>query len=527
MHSQPAPSVAARLAAGRFSRWSLAVLSLAPFAAAQLGNEVVFVGSSTSGNVDRHHFVESATGTVVAADGVAFTDNVTAAVWADTGRRLYVAQSLQNRVSLAEWSGAQATWSTFHAAAGPCYGLGFDRARQRLWVLAGNSGSAELLGLDADPASVGYGQTVAQTSTLAGVQRERWALSWSGKLALVPGVFLSSPVDVVDLDPASGTYLQVIASLFVPGLGGSFAFTSSCEVSVDDRYLYLLYAGIPGTQGLAVHDLWTQAWLDFDAAPGQQHLALPQPVPNTMDLSLDGSFAVVSGQGGSGWVVRVDFDYSTPSLTAVTSLGVGVSLPDCNGASLSPDQTRVAVTSTPVFLAAPSDLTILDVASGSVLQSTTLTGSWNVYTTAWQDASPIATFEPFGIGCAGSLGAPTLAAGGGTRPALGSNFQLVVDQLPFAVAVVATGLSGSVTSTGLPLPFDLGLLGMTGCTLYADPLTLAVAAGSGSSASWSWQLPSNPAFFGYQLFHQAFALDPAANAFGFTASNAGIATLGL
>ena len=273
MHSQPAPSVAARLAAGRFSRWSLAVLSLAPFAAAQLGNEVVFVGSSTSGNVDRHHFVESATGTVVAADGVAFTDNVTAAVWADTGRRLYVAQSLQNRVSLAEWSGAQATWSTFHAAAGPCYGLGFDRARQRLWVLAGNSGSAELLGLDADPASVGYGQTVAQTSTLAGVQRERWALSWSGNLALVPGVFLSSPVDVVDLDPASGTYLQVIASLFVPGLGGSFAFTSSCEVSVDDRYLYLLYAGIPGTQGLAVHDLWTQAWLDFDAAPGQQHLA--------------------------------------------------------------------------------------------------------------------------------------------------------------------------------------------------------------------------------------------------------------
>ena len=496
---------------------------------AQAGNELVFVGTSVGGSTDAHYFVESATGAIANSGGNVSTDNVTDAVWADTGRNLYVSQSIQPRVSRAQWNGTAPTWSTFYAAPGACYGLGHDRGRQRLWVLTGPSGSTrELHCVDADANSAGYGTMITQTNVLGGVSRERWELSPSGNLAAVPHVFLQGGLfQVVDTDPASATFLQIVASSAVPGASGGFSFATDCAISIDDQYAYLLYTGI-GTSGLAVMHLPTATWLDFDAtAPGQQDFLITLSTPNTMALSLDRSFAVVSGQGGGGWAMRIQFDYTNPANTAGSQYlqGLGL-LPNCNGASLSEDNTRVALTATPVNLATPSFLAIVDALTGAQLQYVTLPAAWNVYTTAWQDGSPLAGYTSYGAGCAGSLGVPDLHAVPGSRPALGSSFSVAVDNLPLNLAILTVGFSNS-SSGAIPLPLDLGGFGMPGCFLLADPLATVFLVGAGQSATWIWNVPSSPAFFAVPFYNQAFVLDGAANLAGLTASNGGAGFLGL
>lgn len=140
-------------------------------------------------------------------------------------------------------------------------------------------------------------------------------------------------------------------------------------------------------------------------------------------------------------------------------------------------------------------------------------------------ASAGATFVPFGAGCAGGLGVPSLGAATGSRPILGGNYSLTVGNLPIGVAFLVTGFSNTASGP-FALPLDLTPFGMTGCNLLVDPLTNTVVAGSSTSATWSITLPANPAFSGLELFHQAFAIDPPANVPGLTASNGGKSRLG-
>lgn len=493
----------------------------------QTGNEVIFVGSSTSGSTDQHAFVESATGIGFEASN-SHTDNVTGAVWTHSGRKLYVGQSLMDEVSVADWDGSTATWSTFYSTGGACSGVQFDRTRNRLWTLTGSRGSdRELVCLDADLNSPNYGSYITETSSLSGTNRERWCLSFSGNLACVPEAFLGgNAFTLVDLDPTSANYLNVITSTTIPGASGAgFAFTSDCKISIDEAYVYVLWTGIGASSGLAVWDVAAQAWLDFAQTFGQQDVPLTLGVPNRMDLSLDRSFAVISGQGGSGWAGRIDFDYANPSNTTFTQWA-GLAVPNCDGISLSPDGTRAALTSTATFLNTPSELTIVDASNGTVLQSRTLTSMWNVYVTAWQDSSSLAEYSSFGMGCAGSLGTPTLAAAPGSRPTLGSTFQAEIGNLPLGAALMATGLSNAITSGGIALPVNLSFLGMTGCSQYVDALVLDYVTGGTTTATWSWAIPNNPILFGYEFYNQGFSLDPSANSFGFVASNAAVGKLG-
>lgn len=516
-------------------RIAAAAASLIAYLPAQTGNELIFVGTSTGGSTDNHAFAESATGLISQQGPSANTDNVTGAVWAHGGRKLYCSQSLMGRVSVADWDSTSASWSfstlhQFPAISGNaqlCYGVEFDQFRNRLWTLSGSStATRELVCLDADLQSPNYGNVITQTNSLGGGGiRERWCLSYLGNLACVPLAIVGGfALTIVDLDPASPHYLSVITSATIPGAASAgFAIINSCKISLDERYVYLLYAGTTGA-GVAVWDIYAQSWIDFDPALGQQDFSLPLSVPNKIDLSLDRSFAVVSGQGGAGWAGRIDFDYQTPSNSTFTNYGLSV--PDCNGASLSPDDTKVAVTSTATFLSAPSNLTVLDAASGAVINTTPLSIHWNVYTTAWQDASPVATYSAFGMGCSGSLGTPQITAAANSRPALGSTLVVDVDNLPFGIAVMATGFSATTTSSGLPLPLDLSIVGMSNCSQLVDAPRLDLVTGSGSGANWSWTIPNNANFFGYEFFNQAFALDPAANAFGFTSSNAASGIIG-
>ncbi len=504
----------------------LDLVSVACLTGALLGqspHDIVFCGSSTSGGADQHAFVDAASGAVLQEQGAAATDNVTGAGWTERGAALYVAQSLTKRISRASWSNGAATWATFYSAADACYGVEIDHGRRALWTLSG--APKQLLCLDVDPLSVSYGQLVASSAPLAGL-REAWALSASGDAACVPQLQLGA-IDLVDLAPGSATFGQVVDSAVVPGLATlSFAFSVDCKFAKGDRYVFLTWVSTGTTAGLAVYDRATSTWLDFSAAPGLQHLALGLGSPNAIDVAQDGAFAVISGQGSGGWAGRAVIDYANP-LASTFTVYQGLAIPRANAISLSPDEGRVALTSSANQLSAPSDLWILDPTTGAVLRAAQLPTMWNVYTTAWSGEDAKARFSSFGSACAGTAGAPTLGPLAGSRSALGSLYQLQLTGLPVNGALVAFGLSDSVTSAGLPLPLALDALGMSGCTQYVDALALDFVIGAGQQAIWQWPVPSLGALIGVEFFNQAFAYDPAANAFGWTASNAGRSTIGL
>ena len=125
---------------------------------------------------------------------------------------------------------------------------------------------------------------------------------------------------------------------------------------------------------------------------------------------------------------------------------------------------------------------------------------------------------------AGSAGVPSLALVAGSRPSLGGVLQL--SGLPTGGALVAPGLSATTTSSGLRLPLDLSALGMTGCTQMVDNAATQFVIGGGGAATWSFAVPNLPGLFGAIFSSQAIPIDPAANAFVWTATSDGVTVLG-
>jgi hypothetical protein len=128
-----------------------------------------------------------------------------------------------------------------------------------------------------------------------------------------------------------------------------------------------------------------------------------------------------------------------------------------------------------------------------------------------------------GAGCVGTLGVPGNVAT--TQPTLGGAATISVDKLPVGIAVLAVGVSRTLSGIG-PLPVDLGFLGMPGCPLRVSFEATLTMVGPGTSASLSFGVPSTPALVGTQLYTQALSLDPALNAFGFGLSDAAVLLVG-
>lgn len=512
--------------------------------AAQAGNEVIFVGSSTDGTTDQHAFIQSAPGTLLYTAGSSFTDNVTGAVWTNTGRTLYVARNApfttqSGRISVGQWNGQQmVSWSTLYAVPGAsgtytaCEGLGLDTARKRLWTMASQGSVRQLYCINANPTSAGYGQLLAQTAPLNGYGA-RWALAPSGNFAIVQhDVWSGAPFEIIDTDPASPTFCQSIVSAPVP-----YAQTltsngvSSCNVSLDELYCYILHYGRNSSNVLfsciAVYDRLAGAFVDFDAAAiGQQDFVITGILGVSMAIAPDRSFALLSSTLTPGSVVRVDFDYVTPGNTSAVSYA-NLVVPNARGISLSPDGARAAVTSTVQPVGGPGKVVIFDAATGVESASVALSsGMHNLYTTAWQDASPNGTFTTFGSGCSGSAGMPSLAPANGGRPRIGQNFPLLASNLPLSLAVMAVGFSNMATG-GVALPLPLAAVGMGGCSLLVDPLVTATMSGGAGMAGYNLPIPNNSQLFGLPVYFQAFPLDPGANQLGVTASRGGMAVIGL
>jgi hypothetical protein len=146
-----------------------------------------------------------------------------------------------------------------------------------------------------------------------------------------------------------------------------------------------------------------------------------------------------------------------------------------------------------------------------------LDGTWALGTAQAQDT--------FGAGCVGTRGVPLLQTSTWSRPELGGVAAFDLTNLPHALAVMAAGFSRT-QSGAQPLPLSLQPFGMPGCDLRVSPDANVLVVGSGNAASWFLPVPSLPALLGVELFVQAFAFDPAANAAGVTVSNGGRCRIG-
>jgi len=131
---------------------------------------------------------------------------------------------------------------------------------------------------------------------------------------------------------------------------------------------------------------------------------------------------------------------------------------------------------------------------------------------------------PFGAGCPGSRGLPSLQVAPGLLPSIGRVFTLRAANVP-GLTLFAFGMSNALYGT-TPLPLDLTSLGMPGCWLHASPdATFGVTAPAGT-ASLTTTVPFAPPLIGVIFYSQALALDLSANTLGFTTSNALACSIG-
>lgn len=103
---------------------------------------------------------------------------------------------------------------------------------------------------------------------------------------------------------------------------------------------------------------------------------------------------------------------------------------------------------------------------------------------------PAQSVTPFGSGCAGTAGVPTLSSDDAAH--IGELFQMQISGLPAAAENTPYGIIGlSKTTWGqIPLPHDLTLLGVPDCTLYVSTDAVGALTNDGGTASWSIQIPS-------------------------------------
>ncbi|MBI5851751.1 MAG: hypothetical protein HZB39_12105 [Planctomycetes bacterium] len=159
-------------------------------------------------------------------------------------------------------------------------------------------------------------------------------------------------------------------------------------------------------------------------------------------------------------------------------------------------------------------------------------GSGNTYNNeTWEylNLSP-ARYENYGHGCPGTnLQSPQLDIVDGSLPWIGEEWSLEVRDVPAAPFNFVWGLVGTsrTTANGLPLPFDLGVIGMPGCPMLMNgEEATTLLTNVGGRAAWNIRFPFDLQLIGRSYYLQAVVLDPLANALGVTVSNGGDAYIG-
>jgi hypothetical protein len=121
----------------------------------------------------------------------------------------------------------------------------------------------------------------------------------------------------------------------------------------------------------------------------------------------------------------------------------------------------------------------------------------------------------YGTGCQGSNSKVPVFAGYGF-PLLGADCYGIglADAIGSTSAICTIGFS-KTSLAGIPLPFGLGFLGATGCSLYGDiNLTLPATTDTAGKAMVNLALPADPVLEGAPLYNQWLIVDGQANPFG-------------
>jgi hypothetical protein len=152
-------------------------------------------------------------------------------------------------------------------------------------------------------------------------------------------------------------------------------------------------------------------------------------------------------------------------------------------------------------------------------------------TYVWQEGGMPAQYQLFGSGCAGSLAqTPRLRPNPlwNSAPVLGSQFFVLVDQVPAGALVSGAIGFSNTTWNSTPLPFALDPFGMPGCELLVSPDAVVAlgAASAAGTANWVTPIPATLSASGLTFFQQAFAIAPGANSAGVVVSNAGEGVVG-
>ncbi|MEZ5964820.1 MAG: hypothetical protein R3F56_13325 [Planctomycetota bacterium] len=125
----------------------------------------------------------------------------------------------------------------------------------------------------------------------------------------------------------------------------------------------------------------------------------------------------------------------------------------------------------------------------------------------------------FGTACAGHTSPPLVGVDPLAPARIGHVLGIVGSNLRVGqpAAFLLVGLSNSMWN-GVPLPFDLTLIGMSGCPLQVSADLFLDAPIAGTTARWNIPLPNNPSLLGGHLYTQVLTPDPGVNAAGFAVS---------
>lgn len=147
-------------------------------------------------------------------------------------------------------------------------------------------------------------------------------------------------------------------------------------------------------------------------------------------------------------------------------------------------------------------------------------------THAYTRTSLAASWTPYGSGCPGPAGTPTL--NGQLRPRIGTTATAQLTQIPFQFLNLAFGWLGydNTQWNGVPLPASLDPFGFTGCEALLEPSGFYNLANTNGFANWSLDVPFLPVFIGQDFYLQAGVLVIGFNPGGMVFSNGLVGRIG-
>lgn len=115
-----------------------------------------------------------------------------------------------------------------------------------------------------------------------------------------------------------------------------------------------------------------------------------------------------------------------------------------------------------------------------------------------------AAVSTFGVGCPAGPAIPLMDVTGGQLPWLGEPYTVKISNLPLdGIPVGVMGFSNQFAAPGVPLPFDLGVIGFPGCLQFISAEFITPPLNNvGGSVDWDILLPANlPAAVIGKTFH--------------------------